>query len=130
AGGWLAAVSGFGGMRDYGGKLSFIPRLVPDLVKLTFNLSWRGSHLRVEVTPEEATYTCVSGDPIGLVHHGKSVVVSAGEPPLTLPIPPAPERLEPNQPIGRRPPRRSAQVELDTPAFGNPQYTGQAIPGH
>jgi len=125
AGGWLAAVSGFGGMRDYGGQLSFIPRLVSQLVRLTFNLTWRGTHLRVDVTPEEATYTCVSGDPVSLVHHGKSVVVSVDEP-LTLPIPPTPTRMEPSQPIGRRPPRRSRHLEADTPAFGVQVFSGQA----
>ncbi|MCL2395018.1 MAG: glycoside hydrolase family 65 protein, partial [Acidimicrobiaceae bacterium] len=129
AGGWLAAVSGFGGMRDYGGQLSFIPRLVPQLVRLVFNLTWRGSHLRVEVTPEEATYTCVSGDPIGLIHHGKSVVVTADEP-LSLPIPPTPVRMEPSQPIGRRPPRRSRHLEADTPAFGVQVFSAQSAAGH
>jgi alpha,alpha-trehalose phosphorylase len=128
AGGWLAAVSGFGGMRDYGGQLSFIPRLVPELGRLTFNLTYRGTHLRVQVTPVEATYTCVSGNPISLVHHGKTVVVSEGEP-LTLPIPPPSERPEPTQPLGRRPPRRAAQIALETPAFGSPVLSPKASDG-
>ena len=29
AGAWIAAVAGFGGMRDHGGKLTFAPRLPP-----------------------------------------------------------------------------------------------------
>jgi alpha,alpha-trehalose phosphorylase len=118
AGGWLAAVGGFGGMRDDGGRLSFIPRLTPELGQLTFNVMWRGSHLRVEVTPEEATYTCVHGEPVPFLHHGKSVVVSAGMP-VTLPIPEAPVRPEPTQPLGRRPARRAAQVPADTVSFGD-----------
>jgi alpha,alpha-trehalose phosphorylase len=31
AGAWLAAVAGFGGMRDHDGNLTFAPRLPPRL---------------------------------------------------------------------------------------------------
>jgi alpha,alpha-trehalose phosphorylase len=118
AGGWLAAVGGFGGMRDTGRHLSFGPRLAPELVRLTFNVVWRGSHLQVQVTPDEATYTCVQGDDVTLLHHGSPVVVAVGVP-VTCPIPPAPVRPEPTQPAGRRPARRAAQVPVDTAAFGD-----------
>jgi alpha,alpha-trehalose phosphorylase len=118
AGGWLAAVGGFGGMRDHGGQLSFVPRLTKDLGRLTFNIAWRGSHLRVEVTPEEAIYTCVSGDDVAFTHHGKPVVAAVGRP-VTGAIPPTPSRPEPTQPIGRRPDRRAPQVPVDTVSFGD-----------
>jgi alpha,alpha-trehalose phosphorylase len=118
AGGWLAAVGGFGGMRDHGGQLSFVPRLAVDLGRLLFNIAWRGSHLRVEVTPDAALYTCVSGPDISFTHHGESVSVSQGRP-VSLAIPPTPERPEPTQPHGRRPSRRSAQVVADSTVFGD-----------
>jgi alpha,alpha-trehalose phosphorylase len=118
AGGWLAAVGGFGGMRDDEGRLAFGPRLTPQLGKLTFNIKWRGSHLRVAVTPEEATYTCMHGDPVNLLHHGTPVVVDSDKS-VTLPIPAAPIRPEPTQPVGRRPARRAAQVPVDTVSFGD-----------
>jgi alpha,alpha-trehalose phosphorylase len=117
AGGWLAAVGGFGGMRDHSGQLSFTPRLTPDLGRLVFNICWRGSHLRVSVTPDAATYTCVRGGDVAFSHHGASIVVSEGRS-VNLAIPPAPVRPEPTQPFGRRPARRAAQVPTDTPVFG------------
>src|SRR4029077_15512367 len=49
AGAWIAAVAGFGGMRDYDGRLSFKPRLPPRLERLTFRLVFRGHRLTVEV---------------------------------------------------------------------------------
>ena len=49
AGTWIAAVAGFGGMRDHGGELSFSPRLPAALTRLKFRLMFRGTSLRVEV---------------------------------------------------------------------------------
>ena len=49
AGAWIAAVAGFGGMRDYDGQLSFAPRLPPPLTRLAFRICWRGRRLLVEV---------------------------------------------------------------------------------
>jgi alpha,alpha-trehalose phosphorylase len=118
AGGWLAAVGGFGGMRDYGGQLSFVPRLPADLGRLMFNIAWRGSHLRVEVTPDAALYTCVRGSDITLSHHGETVSVGE-ERPVSLAIPPMPVRPEPTQPHGRRPSRRAAQIVGESTMFGD-----------
>src|SRR5205814_708930 len=47
AGAWLAAVAGFGGMRDHDGFLSFAPRLPPRLERLAFGLRFRGRVLKV-----------------------------------------------------------------------------------
>jgi alpha,alpha-trehalose phosphorylase len=47
---WSALVSGFGGMRDYGGALSFDPRLPVSWPTLRYRLAWQGSRLVVEVT--------------------------------------------------------------------------------
>jgi alpha,alpha-trehalose phosphorylase len=105
AGSWLAVVCGFGGMRDHGGQLSFKPRIPPRMVRLHFNLQWRGSHLRVDVTTESATYTCVDGKPIGFIHHGEELVVTEGSP-VTRPIPPMGDRPNPGQPPGRAPGHR------------------------
>jgi len=96
AGAWLALVAGFGGMRDYGGELSFAPRLPAALTGLVFHLSWRGYQLRVEIAPEQATYTVRSGPgQLEFAHHGEPVTLAAGQtmklkiPPLA-PVPPPP----------------------------------------
>src|SRR5918993_4752660 len=57
AGAWIAAVAGFGGMRDHDGKLTFAPRLPPRLERLAFRMLFRGTLLKVEVKPSGATYT-------------------------------------------------------------------------
>src|SRR5215831_17083462 len=50
AGAWLAAVAGFGGMRDHEGALAFAPRLPPRLDRLAFGIMFHNRRLRVEVT--------------------------------------------------------------------------------
>jgi alpha,alpha-trehalose phosphorylase len=108
AGAWIAAVAGFGGLRDHGGNLSFTPRLPPELTRLAFGLSFRGRRLRVEVEHEQATYSLATGDPLELRHHGKEFTVSA-EAPETRSIPPLAPREAPSQPPGRAPARRERQ---------------------
>lgn len=105
AGSWLAAVAGFGGMRDYGGELSFAPRLPSRLGRLSFRIVFRGRRLLVEVEKRRATYTLLDGPPLELRHHGRPIVVTAGAP-EAHDIPPAPERPAPSQPRGREPLRR------------------------
>src|SRR5581483_8183117 len=105
AGTWLAAVAGFGGMRDPGGRLTFAPRLPPRLERLSFRLLFRGRRLLVEATRTHATYTLLEGAPLELGHHGRTIAVSA-ERPAVEPIPPAPVRPAPSQPPGRAPARR------------------------
>jgi alpha,alpha-trehalose phosphorylase len=102
AGAWIAAVAGFGGMRDHDGALTFAPRLPSRLERLEFGLLVRGTQLRVAVTKAEATYTVVDGPPLELAHHGEQVTVSAEEP-VSRPIPAAPDRPAPSQPPGRPP---------------------------
>ncbi|GAA3912848.1 glycoside hydrolase family 65 protein [Microbacterium invictum] len=52
---WTALVSGFGGMRDHGGDLSFDPRLPAEWPSLSYKLRWRGMQLDVTVTATEIT---------------------------------------------------------------------------
>jgi alpha,alpha-trehalose phosphorylase len=105
AGTWIAAVAGFGGMRDHGGELSFNPRLPPALTRLKFRLVFRGTTLHVEVDHDHARYSVVDGQPLEIRHHGER---SAVEPKKTLKlaIPRAPSRPAPNQPPGRVPTKR------------------------
>jgi alpha,alpha-trehalose phosphorylase len=107
AGAWLAAVAGFGGMRDYDGHLTFAPRLPPRLERLSFRLMFRGRKLQVEVTRDEATYTLLDGPSLETAHHGEPVQVSASSP-ITRAIAPARERPAPKQPHGRAPARRGS----------------------
>jgi alpha,alpha-trehalose phosphorylase len=110
AGAWMAAVSGFGGMRDHDGDLTFAPRLPSRLQRLAFRLMFRGRKLKVDVTKEEATYALLDGEPLEVAHHGEPVRLSAGAP-VTRAVPPVVERAAPVQPPGRAPARRGLDVD-------------------
>jgi alpha,alpha-trehalose phosphorylase len=109
AGTWIAAVAGFGGMRDHGGQLSFRPRLPAALTRLKFRLMFRDCCLSVEVDNRHARYSLVAGKSLEIRHHGDRAVVTPDQT-LELEIPrltprPAPTQPPGRQPIRRRPPR-------------------------
>jgi alpha,alpha-trehalose phosphorylase len=109
AGAWIAAVAGFGGMRDHEGELTFRPRLPRRLRRLTFRVSFQGRRLKVEVEHGRARYTLVDGEDLEIQHHGEALTLDSSEP-ATMTIPPLPPGLEePKQPRGREPLRRRPQ---------------------
>ena len=110
AGAWIAAVAGFGGMRDHDGALTFAPRLPPRLERLVFRILFRGRRLKVEATKTHATYTLLSGAPLELGHYGEAITVYTNEL-VKREIPPAPVRPTPTQPPGRAPAGRSGAAE-------------------
>ena len=117
AGAWIAAVAGFGGMRDHDGKLTFAPRLPARLQRLSFRLVYRGSRLQVAITKDAATYTLLAGRRVATSHHGVPITV-APDAPVEREIPPAPRRPAPSQPPGREPLRRSIGEDRQRAAAG------------
>src|SRR5580704_18298248 len=105
AGTWVALVSGFGGLRDTDGTFSFTPRLPEPLTRLAFTLFIRGRRLRVSITHAEARYALADGDPLEILHHGRTVSLSVGKP-QARPIPSVPSLPRPSQPPGREPVHR------------------------
>jgi alpha,alpha-trehalose phosphorylase len=101
AGVWIAAVAGFGGLRDHNQQLSFKPRLPDAIPRLTFRVMFRGSRLKVTIEPHAATYQLLDGDPIEFSHYGELLTVKGRK---VRPIPPAPKLEPPTQPPGREPP--------------------------
>ncbi|MCU1669092.1 MAG: putative enzyme [Blastococcus sp.] len=104
AGGWSVAVAGFGGMRDHNGELTFAPRLPERITRLRFRVGYRGRKLTVTVTPQQATYQVLDGEPLDIRHHGRQVTVGTDD--LVLDIPPAPQVEPVRQPYGCAPRRR------------------------
>jgi alpha,alpha-trehalose phosphorylase len=104
AGAWIAAVAGFGGMRDHDGMLGFAPQLPERLTRLCFRLGFRGSRLRIEVLDTETSYSLLDGPPLEIRHFGDPVTV--GRQTRTFPA----RRIAPTgtvtQPSGRAPSRR------------------------
>jgi alpha,alpha-trehalose phosphorylase len=106
AGTWIAAVAGFGGLRDHGGQLTFAPRLPGALTRLCFRIMFRGRSLLVDVNREHARYTLRKGEPLEVQHHGKPVTLTTDKV-LKLAIPRlAHQPPPPTQPPGRQPVRR------------------------
>jgi alpha,alpha-trehalose phosphorylase len=106
AGTWIAAVCGFGGLRDHDGLLSFAPRLPERLDRLAFRLEFRGRRLLVEVTGSGTKYSLLDGDPLRFQHFDDDVELTADG--LEFGPGPAPEPpAEPvHQPPGRAPLKR------------------------
>src|SRR6185312_3089461 len=105
AGTWIAAVCGFGGMRDHGGRLSFAPRLPAALTRLKFRLMFHDTSLRVEIDSSHARYSVVDGKSLQMSHHGEQITVEPGKT-LERAIPRLQPRPAPRQPPGRAPTKR------------------------
>jgi alpha,alpha-trehalose phosphorylase len=106
AGTWIAAVAGFGGMRDHGGRLTFAPRLPGALSRLRFRIMFRGRSLLVDVNHEHAQYSLRAGEPLEIEHHGEPATLT-GDRVTKLAIPRLPSQSPaPTQPPGREPARR------------------------
>jgi alpha,alpha-trehalose phosphorylase len=109
AGGWVAVVAGFGGMRDLRERLTFAPRLPGRLDRIAFGMLYRGRRLRVEIVSDSARYELLEGEPLELDHHGQKFTLTAGTP-QTLSIAPADAPARPAQPPGRAPPAGCAEA--------------------
>jgi alpha,alpha-trehalose phosphorylase len=114
---WLAAVAGFGGLRDHSGILSFAPCLPAELGRLSFRLTYRGRKLTVEATPDTATYHLRAGEPLEIRHYGdRFTLTTGGRVERELP-PPRTATPPPVQPFGRAPTRHgrhSSQLAVTT----------------
>jgi alpha,alpha-trehalose phosphorylase len=120
AGTLLAAVAGFGGMRDHGDTLAFAPCLPEALTRLSFRLLYRGRRIRVEIDGAETRYELLTGEAIDLRHHGDLFTLQPGvvwSAPCALP--PDVPAVEP--PAGRDPCRHGIGQEghrTGTPSSG------------
>jgi alpha,alpha-trehalose phosphorylase len=74
---WMVIVYGFAGMRDFGGRLSFTPRLPRQLRRLGFSLRVGESVLAVDLDQAHATYTLREGGELTIVHQGEELHLTA-----------------------------------------------------
>lgn len=79
AGSWMCLTYGFGGMRTYGGRLSFKPVLPDQLSQYSFNICFSGARLKISVNAERVVYSLLEGDSIVFTHHGIEVKLVKGE---------------------------------------------------
>jgi alpha,alpha-trehalose phosphorylase len=80
AGVWSALVFGFGGVRDFDGRLSFTPALPRSWKELAFSLHFRDRQIRVQLTYEEQRYTLDKGAPLEVTIRGEPHLLSLGAP--------------------------------------------------
>ncbi|QKJ18761.1 glycoside hydrolase family 65 protein [Microbacterium hominis] len=77
---WTALVSGFGGMRDHFGELSFDPRLPVDWPELRYVLHWHGMRLGISLTAGSMTVDAAGGaTPVSFSVRGTGYVIGDGE---------------------------------------------------
>jgi alpha,alpha-trehalose phosphorylase len=79
AGSWMCLVYGFGGMRTFGGKLSFKPMLPDQLSHFSFRVCFSGARLEVSVDDNRVVYSLLEGDSISFTHHEIEVDLARGE---------------------------------------------------
>ena len=78
AGVWSSLVFGFGGVRDYDGRLSFTPRLPHAWNQLAFSLRFCGRQIRVRLTHDEESYLIDEGGPLEVIIRGEPHLLSPG----------------------------------------------------
>lgn len=81
---WMVLVYGLAGMRDYGGKLSFRPRMATrgSALGLRFSLTVRGQILELDFQKERKQVTYLLRDGLQLViqHEDEEIKLAKGEP--------------------------------------------------
>ncbi|MFH8249269.1 glycoside hydrolase family 65 protein [Microbacterium sp. B2969] len=75
---WTALVSGFGGMRDHFGELTFDPRLPASWDELAYNVHWHGTRLEVTVTRTELRIVATGDEAVRFGVRGVPYTVEAG----------------------------------------------------
>jgi len=72
---------GFGGLRDYDGRLSFRPQRLPETqASLQFPITWRGALLDVDISPDSTTYTLSEGDLLRIRHEDDDITLTRANP--------------------------------------------------
>jgi maltose phosphorylase len=73
---WMNIVYGFGGMRSDGNILSFHPSIPSHWTGYSFQVTYRGSVLRVEVSQGTARFCVVEGEPVNVNVGGQVMEVN------------------------------------------------------
>ncbi|MFL0412288.1 glycoside hydrolase family 65 protein [Microbacterium paludicola] len=84
---WTALVSGFGGMRDHLGELTFDPRLPEEWPELAYTLQWQGRALDVVLRRDEMRVSVRPGEagddaavPVPFEVRGKAYIATVEQP--------------------------------------------------
>ena len=75
AGTWLSIVQGFGGMRNFNGKLSFNPCIPKNWKSYSFKIKYRGHTIKVFKNHDGCKFFNESDSPVEIVVNGKEVTI-------------------------------------------------------
>ena len=81
----MAIVNGFGGVRDYDGRLSLDPHLPRTWRSLEFSLRFRDRQLRVRLSHDEERYTLESGHALNIRVRDDHHMLRAADPLVLAP---------------------------------------------
>jgi alpha,alpha-trehalose phosphorylase len=82
---WMLYLYGFAGLRDYGGRLRFSPRVPAGFATPRFQLIVGDRLLEVTLEPPATTYHLRRGDVLVIWHEEKEVRLSSETPSVTRP---------------------------------------------
>ena len=85
---WMALTYGFGGLRDFHGRLSFDPRLPGPWRRLAFTLRFHDRQISVDLTHDGFTFEVTEGAPITITVCDHEYQLEPGRP-LRVPATPA-----------------------------------------
>ncbi|MGI9545685.1 MAG: glycosyl hydrolase family 65 protein, partial [Flavobacteriaceae bacterium] len=77
---WMAVVYGFAGLRDYGGKISFNPKIPKQADDVSFLLTIRGQLLKVNIKKDKVTYSLKKGEDLTIYHEEKEIKLTSDQP--------------------------------------------------
>jgi len=90
---WMAVVNGIAGMRDYGGQLSFRPRLPHKINAMRFPLMVKDCRIEVHLDHRSATYTLLTGRSLSIMHYGQEVKLTRKNPKVSVDLEPDHEAM-------------------------------------
>ena len=70
---WMAIVYGVAGLRDWGGRISFMPKLPEKACRLNFKLTVRNRLLEFEILKESVTYILKEGEDLTIFHFDEEI---------------------------------------------------------
>ena len=76
AGGWMGLVFGFGGVRDFDGRLTIDPHLPKRFRSLGFSLRFHDRQVRVRLTQDGERYWLTEGAPLDVVIRGQAYTLT------------------------------------------------------
>ena len=80
AGAWMALVLGFGGVRDFDGRLTIDPHLPRQFETLAFSLRFHDRQVRVHLSHEGEQYLLDEGEPLEVTIRGTKHTLAPGVP--------------------------------------------------